>query len=208
MEEIVITGHRNSVPGLSLGAINYMGGTNGYGTALPAGTGDLNSSIAVAKAFGMMAEDFEIPDVKDLISDSLNKIKDRLSRDNGETEEDPFADRFGEGILVADEEIESLEDFIRNYSDLRDANTLNADKYFHCKANCEAAQRGQSGEEIANTLSNVREYSDILRGGSFQDYTEDQLANTYGRIRGAAEPNTDCPTLCNRFRPPTLAPQY
>jgi len=33
-------------------------------------------------------------------------------------------------------------DFVGNYMDMREANTIGADRYFHCKANCEAAKRG------------------------------------------------------------------
>lgn len=33
-------------------------------------------------------------------------------------------------------------DFLRNYEDMKDANTIGADKYFHYKANYEASSRG------------------------------------------------------------------
>lgn len=38
----------------------------------------------------------------------------------------------------------AIDDFWRNYNDMRNANTIGGDKYFHCKANCEAARRGQA----------------------------------------------------------------
>lgn len=40
--------------------------------------------------------------------------------------------------------------FFDNYTGMRDANTIGADKYFHCKANCSASQRGVSGQGTAN----------------------------------------------------------
>lgn len=36
-------------------------------------------------------------------------------------------------------------DFMQNYIDMRKANTIGGDKYFHCKANCEASRRGAAG---------------------------------------------------------------
>lgn len=30
----------------------------------------------------------------------------------------------------------AAEDMRRNYNDMKEANTINADRYFHCKANC------------------------------------------------------------------------
>jgi uncharacterized protein RhaS with RHS repeats len=33
--------------------------------------------------------------------------------------------------------------FARNYRDMRQANTIDSDLYFHCMANCEAANEGQ-----------------------------------------------------------------
>ncbi|MCL2162001.1 MAG: hypothetical protein FWH56_09010, partial [Betaproteobacteria bacterium] len=51
-------------------------------------------------------------------------------------------------------------DFIRNYRDMREANTIGGDKYFHCKANCEASKRGAYGKWTAEKLSNGREWFD------------------------------------------------
>jgi len=42
----------------------------------------------------------------------------------------------------------ALGDFARNYNDMVQANTKYADKYFHAKANCEAAQRGLTGKQF------------------------------------------------------------
>jgi RHS repeat-associated protein len=51
-------------------------------------------------------------------------------------------------------------DFIETYVDMREANwkAPGTDKYFHCKANCEAAQRGPGGVDAACTVSDTREW--------------------------------------------------
>ena len=56
-------------------------------------------------------------------------------------------------------------DFGKNYDDMVDANTIGADKYFHCKANCEAASRGPGGKDVSELISEVREPTDeYLKG--------------------------------------------
>nr|CRH04305.1 protein of unknown function [Candidatus Magnetococcus massalia] len=45
-----------------------------------------------------------------------------------------------------------------NYQEMRADNTKNgADKFFHCKANCEATQHGPGGRQAAESLSHLRE---------------------------------------------------
>lgn len=51
----------------------------------------------------------------------------------------------------------ATDDFIDNYNDMRDANTIGADKFFHCKASCEASQRGPIGGRTAEAISDTRE---------------------------------------------------
>ncbi len=48
-------------------------------------------------------------------------------------------------------------DMVRNYIDMKRDNTIKGDDYFHCKANYEAAQRGEIGENIAEKLGNAKE---------------------------------------------------
>ena len=51
-------------------------------------------------------------------------------------------------------------DFSKNYYDMRQANFLKSDKYFHAKANFQAAQRGPGGVFFAEHFSNLREIWD------------------------------------------------
>lgn len=43
-----------------------------------------------------------------------------------------------------------------------EADTKLSDKYFHAKANCEAAQRGDIGIKISKGISDLREFTDIF----------------------------------------------
>lgn len=43
-------------------------------------------------------------------------------------------------------------DFLNNYMNMRNANTIGADKYFHCMANCQASQRGPGGQAAARGI--------------------------------------------------------
>jgi len=53
-----------------------------------------------------------------------------------------------------------LRDFLCNYLDMRNFNTIDVDKYFHYKANCEATKQGQGGKGAACDVSNTREKFD------------------------------------------------
>jgi RHS repeat-associated protein len=100
-------------------------------------------------------------------------------------------------------------DFKRNYQDMRDANTIGADKYFHCKANCEATQRGPIGEETAEVISDSREWVDQnIKGDPASASQADQAANIYGRQQAILQPNTSCQVICQPYRTPGLDQKY
>ncbi len=100
-------------------------------------------------------------------------------------------------------------DFVKNYRDLRKANTIDADKYFHCKANCEAAQRGFEGVKESEALSEIRELLDEhIKGDSPEACDADRFANDTGRAGGEANPDGNCRLICDQFRPSALSPSY
>lgn len=87
--------------------------------------------------------------------------------------------------------------FLVNYYEMRDADTHGADKYFHAKANCEAAQRGVVGEMIAKAIGDLREFVDSYKNiyikkytieESLKDIQEDLEANQEGRDLGRQYP--------------------
>jgi hypothetical protein len=105
--------------------------------------------------------------------------------------------------------LDATSHFIDNYQNMRDANTIGADKYFHCKANCEASQIGGVGEGIAETISNGREWVDMnIKGDPPEASQADQQANHYGRDGGKNTPSKPCGEVCQPFRPNGLDPQY
>ncbi|XP_071541970.1 serum amyloid A-5 protein-like [Panulirus ornatus] len=89
-------------------------------------------------------------------------------------------------------------DMVRAYSDMREANWRNSDRYFHARGNADAASRGAGGRWAAEVISNAREAVDRLTGDSAADSARDQEANHWGRNGG--DPN--------RYRPRGLPSQY
>ena len=102
----------------------------------------------------------------------------------------------------------AIGDFVENYDNMRDANTMGADEYFHAKANCEAAQRGAAGVAVSIIISDGREVADRAKGDPSEASAADQVANRTGRDRGAAQPTADCRELVSDFRPNGLDPKY
>ncbi|KAM7084665.1 serum amyloid A-2 protein-like isoform 1-T1 [Molossus nigricans] len=101
---------------------------------------------------------------------------------------------------------QGAKDMWRAYSDMREANYKNADKYFHARGNYDAARRGPGGAWAAKVISDAREGSqritDLFKYGSSghgtRDSRADQEANRWGR-RGNNP---------NRYRPAGLPKKY
>ncbi|XP_057551733.1 serum amyloid A-2 protein isoform X2 [Hippopotamus amphibius kiboko] len=97
-------------------------------------------------------------------------------------------------------------DMWRAYSDMREANYKDSDKYFHARGNYDAAQRGPGGAWAAKVISDAREnvqrVTDLFRHGDsghgLEDSRADQAANEWGR--SGKDPN--------HFRPPGLPDKY
>ncbi|NXS24711.1 SAA protein, partial [Mystacornis crossleyi] len=89
-------------------------------------------------------------------------------------------------------------DMIRAYQDMREANYIGADKYFHARGNYEAAQRGPGGAWAAKVISDGREYWQGVTGRGAEDTRADQKANEWGRSGGNP----------NRYRPKGLPRKY
>jgi RHS repeat-associated protein len=100
----------------------------------------------------------------------------------------------------------AADDLRKNYQDMRNANTIGADKYFHCKANCEASRRGFGGAETAATLSETRElFDEYIKQDSRSACDADRAANRRGR---QGNPNEPCKNVCKSLRPPGLDPRF
>jgi RHS repeat-associated protein len=97
-------------------------------------------------------------------------------------------------------------DLYRNYKDMRDANTIGADKYFHCMGHCEAARRGDGGRDASELIGEGREqFDEKVKGDSRSDCNADRAANSQGRN---GNPNTPCKQVCGSLRPKGLDPRY
>ncbi|XP_048954811.1 serum amyloid A protein isoform X1 [Canis lupus baileyi] len=109
-------------------------------------------------------------------------------------------------LLAMSGSISGAWDMWRAYSDMREANYKNSDKYFHARGNYDAAQRGPGGAWAAKVISDARENSqritDLLRfgdsGHGAEDSKADQAANEWGR--SGKDPN--------HFRPAGLPDKY
>jgi hypothetical protein len=101
---------------------------------------------------------------------------------------------------------QGVKDFTGNYKDMRDANTIGADKYFHCMANCQAAREGLGGRDAAAIISEGRELTDQhVKGDHRSACDADRAANSQGRN---GNPNTPCSQVCGSLRPNGLNPRY
>nr|P02739.2 RecName: Full=Serum amyloid A-2 protein; Contains: RecName: Full=Amyloid protein AA1; AltName: Full=Protein AA1; Short=AA1; Contains: RecName: Full=Amyloid protein AA2; AltName: Full=Protein AA2; Short=AA2; Flags: Precursor [Neogale vison]AAA30969.1 serum amyloid A2 precursor [Neogale vison] len=104
------------------------------------------------------------------------------------------------------EAVQGAWDMYRAYSDMREANYKNSDKYFHARGNYDAAQRGPGGAWAAKVISDARERSqrvtDLFKygdsGHGVEDSKADQAANEWGR--SGKDPN--------HFRPSGLPDKY
>ncbi|XP_045413593.1 serum amyloid A-3 protein-like [Lemur catta] len=96
------------------------------------------------------------------------------------------------------EAAQGAKDMWRAYSDMREANFKNSDKYFHARGNYDAARRGPGGAWAAKVISDAREGIQRLTGHGAEDSRADQAANRWGR--SGKDPN--------HFRPKGLPSKY
>ena len=96
---------------------------------------------------------------------------------------------------------EAFKDFVKNWWDMRKDATIDGDKYFHCKANFEATQRGWAGKNTAEVLSDGRElYGQFIKGDPPEDKSADQKANLYGREAALSGKYNSAKEACSIFR--------
>jgi hypothetical protein len=98
--------------------------------------------------------------------------------------------------------------FLLAYWEMRRVNWKKSDKYFHCKANCQAAKCGDDGYEAACDYSDLREETDQLRGDTPENSAADQVANRHGREGAIKNPGATCQDICKKFRPAGLPERY
>jgi RHS repeat-associated protein len=112
-------------------------------------------------------------------------------------------------------ELTGADKFWSNYNDMIDADWRFSDKYFHCKANCEATQCVEGPNSISSgyttslIFSYTREITDTVRKlQSPADWPADQHANSTGRNGAMSYPGRSCQEICSEFRPRGLPSEY
>lgn len=164
----------------------------------------------------------EIDEIEELISDA-NMLKNNIFEILTELEDYVFnyVNTVNHEILRIIHDMNSLMHplrtlgdtilvFLENYETMKRVNVINADKYYHSKANCQAAQSGILGTLIARGISDLREYTDDYRNinekkysleASLKDILEDQEANFEGRSIGRKYPGGSCSEYLNHRIP-------
>lgn len=124
-----------------------------------------------------------------------NKINEKLSR----TRNYPGKTRTG---LIA-----PINDFVNNFRDMQDSNIQGQDKYFHCKANYQAAKRGEYGSDVATVLSFAKEVYDLATGGNtLEESLKDLEADAVGWQGGKSGKTLF--NSCRGTRPKGLSDKY
>ncbi len=83
---------------------------------------------------------------------------------------------------------------------LRLRNQKMTDKYKHALLNCNAAQNGEGGVDMAKYFSNLKEGWDIRQDNNTPDASRaDQYANQIGRFLGQKYPNENCEDLVQKY---------
>ncbi len=119
------------------------------------------------------------------------------------------AEKFTDELMFLVEMYGASIDFYRNYSDMKEANWLNSDKYFHAKANFFAAHRGPGGVYFAIHFSNLREIWDQnIMGYPRSDSVLDQKANSFGREQAKSYAPDQFMDALGIYRPKKLPLTY
>jgi RHS repeat-associated protein len=175
--------------------IGLAGGLNLYGFA----NGD---PVSYSDPYGLSAEEccrfsgfLSFPT---RLTETTSRLTDRIRRS-------PVGERVG-----------AARDFVTNYLDMRRSDTIGADRYFHCRANCEATQRGSSGEATAEFISNTREGTDMFKEiqkgipprQAIENSRQDEAANRQGRDGARANTGQNCVQVCRTVRPAGLPARY
>lgn len=160
-----------------------------------------------------------------LVGNDLERVRNGVQQALETIAKYQLSSWFGESVLSAIRRLvddmqqfaQTVEIFWRNYQDMKAANTIGADKYFHSKANAEAAQLGPTGEAVADFIGKAREVTDfwkyLLRDkmaveSIIEDMNNDLKANTYGRQVGRNNPDTPAGDLVDVYRPAGLDIKY
>lgn len=100
----------------------------------------------------------------------------------------------------------AIEIYKNNRDNMVKANTIGADKYFHCKANYDAIKNGH--ETKSHILNSAREIYGHFKGDGLQDMLEDSMANMYGQVSAKKGHFKNSKDACKPYRPKGLNEKY
>ena len=88
---------------------------------------------------------------------------------------------------------------INGYTNIKNRNIT--DKFKHALLNCQSAQYGYGGHNLASLLSDVKELSDvyITKQNTLDESDADNYANKIGRLVGTKYPNGNCEDILQQY---------
>lgn len=152
-----------------------------------------DNALEELKLIGSQIESYAAEKIAELqeLQDEINRLKD---------------DTLEELQEIIDQTESTIEIFWTNYHNLTSLREelgyylKDSAEYYHTKANCEAAQLGDVGAEVAEMLGYLREYTDFIKDFIFKGKTllealenniHDLEVNEAGRKLGKEHPNED-----------------
>jgi hypothetical protein len=109
-------------------------------------------------------------------------------------------------------------DLSKNYWDMKRDNTVGGDDYFHCKANYEAASRGNMGAKTAEVLGDAKESSwdywsnrflkGLTKAEADLDKSHDKQVNKMGRQLAQSGLYSNSRDACNLYRVTGINEKY
>lgn len=156
-------------------------------------SGDGDTALDELQSIVNQMENYANSKIEELqeFQDEINRLKD---------------DALNELQDIVDQTVSTIQIFKSNYDDLIDLRKElgyyldQSAEYYHTKANCQAAQLGDVGAEVAEMLGYLREYTDFIKDFIFKGKTlleslenniHDLEVNEAGRKLGKEHPNED-----------------
>lgn len=150
-----------------------------------------NNALEELKSIGNQIQSYAAEKMAELqeLQDEINQLKD---------------DAIKELQDIVDQTVSTIQIFHKNYEELKALREElgyyldQSAEYYHTKANCESAQLGDIGAQVAEMLGYLREYLDFIKEFIFKGYTlqktfEDMIhdleVNEAGRKLGKEHPN-------------------
>lgn len=171
-------------------------------------SGDGDSTLDELQSIANQMVNYANSKIEELqeLQDEINHLKD---------------DALNELQDVVDQTVSTIQIFKSNYDDLINLKKElgyyldQSAEYYHTKANCEAAQLGDVGAEIAEMLGYLREYTDFIKDFIFKGKTlleslenniHDLEVNEAGRKLGKEHPNEPAEVIVPK--PKGLPPDF